>query len=55
MSRSFIVTTFLPESVMRVFLPMVARLVSSFISVRAVTDLPEPLSPTRAIVSPLCS
>ena len=40
---------------MRESLPIVARLVSSRMMVRAVTDLPEPLSPTRAMVSPLWS
>ena len=44
-----------PSSVMRDFGLTVARLVSSRMTVRAVTDLPEPDSPTRAIVSPLCS
>ena len=40
---------------MRDCLPMVARLVRSRMTARAVTDLPEPDSPTRAMVSPLCN
>src|SRR5688500_17968285 len=47
--------TFWPFSVIRARGLMVARVVRSRITVRAVTDLPEPLSPTSAMVSPLCS
>ena len=42
-----------PSSRTREFGLTVARLVSSPITARAVTDLPEPDSPTIAIVSPL--
>src|SRR3569832_698559 len=44
-----------PLRVMLAFLLIVARLVSRPITVRAVTDFPEPDSPTSAMVSPLWS
>src|SRR3569833_2141811 len=44
-----------PFRAMLAFLLIVARLVRSPITVRAVTDLPEPDSPTSAMVSPLWS
>src|SRR3569833_3695309 len=44
-----------PVRAMLAFLLSVARLVRRPITVRAVTDLPEPDSPTSAMVSPLCS